>query len=365
MKLEVLTIVFVDIKDYTTKTSEQSRGANERLLARFAGLVKPMVRAFHGVIIKSLGDAYLMTFKSPTDSLLCAMACQDQLSQRNHGLPKDERFEVRFAINAGEVRIERGDVFGEAVNIAARIEGLAKGGEIYFSEAVYLLMNKSEVPSDKVGPQKLKGISEAVTVYRVPKLSEVGDYKLALAADTPAPELEPKPKPEKLPFGGLALKKVRTHMTGQAVESDGALYLAGALSEMHYTAASLATQWAGKGWFRLLWPFLYIGFFALAGGRLLLNPKTYLAGLARLRKMFRLFRQAPSYRRKVMAVATLLVLLLAAGFLGWRQYELGKEAETYKALVAEQAREAALAQAQAAQAQRALSKEKKKFHFPW
>ncbi|HXC64534.1 MAG TPA: adenylate/guanylate cyclase domain-containing protein [bacterium] len=364
MKLEVLTIVFVDIKDYTTKTSEQSRNANERLLARFAGLVKPMVRAFNGSIVKPLGDAYLISFKSPTDSLLCAMACQDQLSQRNHGLAKAERFEIRFAINAGEVRIERGDVFGEAVNIAARIEALANGGEIYFSEAVYLMMNKSEVPYEEVGPQKLKGISHPVTVYRIPKLSEVGAYKLALAADTAKDEVH-EARPHKLPFGGLALKKVHTHLTGQAVEIDGALYLAGALSEMHYTAASHATQWVGKGWRRLLWPFLYIGFFGLAGSRLVFNPKIYKAALARLRKTGRLIRQNPSYRRKVMAVFALLVLLLAAGFLGWRQYELGKEAEAYKAQVAEQAREAALAQAQAAQAQRALSKEKKKFHFPW
>ncbi|HTB33721.1 MAG TPA: adenylate/guanylate cyclase domain-containing protein [bacterium] len=364
MKLEVLTIVFVDIKDYTSKTSEQSRGANERLLARFASLVKPMVRSFNGVIIKSLGDAYLITFKSPTDSLLCSMACQDQLSQRNRGLAKDERFDVRFAINAGEVRIERKDVFGEAVNIAARIEGLAKGGEIYFSEAVYLMMNKSEVPFEEVGPQKLKGISEAVVVYRVPKLSEVGAYKLALAADT-AKDLEEEPGPQKLPYGGLALKKVHTHMTGQAVESDGALYLAGALSEMHYTAASLATQWTKNLWLKLFWPFLYIGFFGLSGSRLLVSPKTYQAGFARLRKMLRLFQQSKSYRRKVLVVLTVLVLALAAGFLGWREYQLGKEAEAYKAQVQEQAREAAMAQARANQAQKALSKEKKKFHFPW
>ena len=364
MKLEVLTIVFVDIKDYTSKTSEQSRGANERLLARFAGLVKPMVREFHGSIVKSLGDAYLITFKSPTDSLLCAMACQDQLSQRNRPLAKDERFEVRFAINAGEVRIERGDVFGEAVNIAARIEGLAKGGEIYFSEAVYLLMNKSEVPFEEVGPQKLKGISEAVTVYRVPKLSEVGTYKLALAADT-AKDQANEPGPQKLPYGGLALKKVHTHLTGQAVESDGALYLGGALSEMHYTAASLAAQWTKKIWFKPFWPFLYLGFFAVSGSRLLFSPKTYKAAFARLKKMIRLFQQSTSYRRKVLAAATVLVLLLVAGVLAWQQHQSAKQMQAYMAQLEVQAHEAALARAKAAAAQKELVKEKKKMHFPW
>jgi hypothetical protein len=149
------------------------------------------------------------------------------------------------------------------------------------------------------------------------------------------------------------------------VESDGALYLAGALSEMHYTAASHASQWTGQWWLKPLWPFLYTGFAGLAGTRLAFSLKTYQAGLARLRKMARLFRQAPSYRRKVLAVAALLLLLLAAGYLGWKQYELGKEAEAYRAQIEEKAQEAALARAKAAAAQNALSKEKKKFHFPW
>ena len=165
MKLECLAIVFVDIKDYTPKTAGQSRKANERLLGRFAGLVRPMVRAFNGNVVKVMGDAYLITFKSPTDSLLCAMAVQDQLSNRNLQIPESERFELRFAINVGEVRVQKKDIFGTAVNIAARIEGLVDGGEIYFSEAAYLMMNKSEVPFEEIGYHKLKGIQNEVEVF--------------------------------------------------------------------------------------------------------------------------------------------------------------------------------------------------------
>jgi class 3 adenylate cyclase len=363
MKIEVLTIVFVDIKDYTSKTSDQSRRANERLLERFAGLVLPMVRAFHGSVIKSMGDAYLITFKSPTDSLLCAMAVQDQLASRNTALAKDERFELRFAVNAGEVRIEKRDVFGEAVNIAARIEGLAKGGEIYFSEAVYLMMNKSEVPFEEVGPQKLKGIGEAVRVYRIPKLSEVGAYKLALVADGLA---DTEAMPKRLPFGGLALKKVHTHMTGQAVEVDGALYLGGALSEMHYSAGSKAGQMAAEAWWwRVLRPLVYLIAFGQGGLRLAFSPKTYLGVVARLKKTVKLLQQSSAYRKRVFRRSAVLALILAAVFLGWREYALAKEAQAYKALVQQKEQAAAQAQAREAAAQKALSKEKKKMHFPW
>lgn len=363
MKLEVLTIVFVDIKDYTSKTSDQSRQANERLLARFAGLVKPMVRVFNGTLVKSIGDAYLITFKSPTDSLLCAMAAQDQLAGRNALLPKEERFEVRFAINAGEVRIEKKDVFGEAVNIAARIEGLAKGGEIYFSEAVYLMMNKSEVPFEEAGRHKLKGISEAVGVYRVPKLSEVGSYRLALAGDAGPVEA---PTPPKLPYGGLALKKVRTHMTGMAVETDGSFYLGGALSELHYGAGSKALEFAAPAWWRKpLLPAVYLGALGLAAGRMAASAGTYRGFWQRGVKTWTQLRRNEAYRRRAWRALALALAVLGAAYLGWRGYQAVQEAKAYKALAEQRAAAAAQASAREAAAQRALSKEKKKLHFPW
>lgn len=117
---------------------------------------------------------------------------------------------IRFAINLGEVRVERGDVFGEAVNIAARIEGLAEGGEIWFSESVYLTMNKSEVPFEEVGKRQLKGIEEPVGVYRIPKLAEVGSYKLAPKAGLAGKDATGRPAdPRALPYGGMALARLR------------------------------------------------------------------------------------------------------------------------------------------------------------
>ncbi|HTA17390.1 MAG TPA: adenylate/guanylate cyclase domain-containing protein [bacterium] len=325
MKLECLTIVFVDIKNYTSKTSGQSRRANEDLLARFAGLVKPMVRAFNGTVVKALGDAFLISFKSPTDSLLCAMAVQDHLHARNARWPERERFQLRFAINAGEVRVDRNDVFGEAVNVAARIEGLADGGEIYFSEIVYLMMNRSEVPFKEVGLRKLKGIQKSVRVYRVPKLREVGVYKLAPHDDARGDASAPHSRP--LPFGGLALKRVRSGMA-ELAETDGSFYLAQALAEAHYKATARAARFkAGSRGLRVLAPAHYLGSLAFETAALPFSPATYRGLRTRLRADLKQIRESGAHRAKLFTRLAMLALLLTAVLFAWKRYMMVQQAE--------------------------------------
>jgi len=213
MKTENLAVAFVDIKGYTTRTSTQSREENQRLLRRFDAVVRPIVRAFGGSVVKNIGDAFLLTYRSPTDALHAAMAMQDRLADLNRRAADGDRFEIRVAVNAGEVRVERGDVFGEAVNIASRIESLADGGEIYFSEAVYLIMNKSEVPFEEVGPRQLKGVPEPVRVFRVPPVPDVGEYRVK-GTGRPKEALQPEHplEPPTLPFGGKSLERIKSRL---------------------------------------------------------------------------------------------------------------------------------------------------------
>ena len=103
-----------------------------------------------------------------------AWPCQDRLWQYNRSALDAERLDVRVAINVGEVRLESNDVFGEPVNIASRVEGIAEAGEVFFTEAVYLAMNKAEVPSQEVGVFELKGIPGKIRVFRVPS----GPYRI-------------------------------------------------------------------------------------------------------------------------------------------------------------------------------------------
>lgn len=217
MKTENLAVAFVDIVGFTPRTASQSRIENERMLKRFDEVVRPVVNAFGGRVAKSIGDAFLVTFRSPTDALLWAMAVHDRLALANATVSDGERFDIRVAVNVGEVRVEAGDVFGEPVNIASRIEGEAGPGEVYFSEAVYLVMTRSEVPFEEVGLRELKGIKDPVRLYRIPRVPEVGDYRVSGAGIPPAASSPANPlAPPALPFGGIALEKAKGRIANAA-----------------------------------------------------------------------------------------------------------------------------------------------------
>lgn len=173
MKLhtENLTVLFVDIVGYTAATSRHSRTENADLLKSFNETLVPIVHHFRGKKIKSIGDAMLLTFRSPTDAMLCSMAMQDAMHQRNLQMPSGEPIHIRVAANLGEVRVTRNDIFGEPVNIASRIEGVAPADEIYLSEAVYMAMNKAEVPAAEVGQFTLKGMEQPVKLYNIPRFA--------------------------------------------------------------------------------------------------------------------------------------------------------------------------------------------------
>ncbi|MGC4116026.1 MAG: adenylate/guanylate cyclase domain-containing protein [Myxococcales bacterium] len=202
MKTANLAIVFTDIKGFTARTSQQGFEENRRMLRLHDALLMPVFKAFGGRKIKTIGDAFLVVFESPTQAVLCGVAIQDRLWDFNRRVGEPEQIHVRVAINMGEVRLENGDVFGEPVNIAARVEGVADAGEVVFTEAVYLSMNKAEVPSEDRGQHELKGIPEKVRVYRVPR----GAYRLGASPEKPAepPVASPAESP---PYGGLALSK--------------------------------------------------------------------------------------------------------------------------------------------------------------
>ncbi len=206
MRTENLAIVFIDIAGFTPRTSSQTREENVRLLRRFDETVRPLVRAYNGRVVKTIGDAFLLTFRSPTDALLCSMAVHDRLAETDVIVESSERFIIRAAVNVGDVRIEGGDVFGEAVNIAARIEGKAAAGEIYFSESAYLSMTRTEVPSVEVGYSELKGIPGQVRLYRVPRAGEAGSHgpRQGDTADT---------NMSNLPYGGIGLSRVRNKLS--------------------------------------------------------------------------------------------------------------------------------------------------------
>jgi len=257
MRTENLAIVFVDIVGFTPRTSGQTREENLRMLQRFEGIVRPLVRAYRGRVVKTIGDAFLLTFRSPTDALLCSMAVHDRLAESNAGIDPATRFTVRAAVNVGDVRIESGDVFGEAVNIAARIEGKAGAGEIYFSESAFLSMTRTEVPCEEVGYAELKGIAHKVRLYRVPRADEGSGYTLTRPGTDAVSPADSKGRldPVELPFGGLGLDRVRGRL-GSSSPSEAFApmmdHARGALSKMpgiFHRSYDMALQ--GTAWWRV------------------------------------------------------------------------------------------------------------------
>ncbi len=127
------------------------------MLALLDELVLPVVRAFGGRRVKTIGDAYLLLFESPTSALLCGTALQDRMWDHGRRVPPEQRIEVKVVVSLGEVRLVGGgavpdDVFGEAVNLAARIEADAAAGEVWLSEAVRLVADPR--PGRDRGPRR-------------------------------------------------------------------------------------------------------------------------------------------------------------------------------------------------------------------
>jgi class 3 adenylate cyclase len=190
-----LTILLTDIKGFTDKTSSKTRAAISTMLDEHRAVVLPLLEARGGHLVKTIGDAFLMTFDSPTNAVLAGVDVQEALKKLNEDRTADDRLEIRIAINAGEVNLMENDVFGEAVNITARIESIAEAGQVYFTEAVYLAMNKAEVPSSEIGLMQLKGIPEKIRVYKVRREEPVGAGASAAA------------RPERSRFLGMVAPK--------------------------------------------------------------------------------------------------------------------------------------------------------------
>lgn len=205
MPTRTLTILFTDIQGFTARTSAETRQGVANLLEEHERLLAPVFAHYQGKVVKTIGDAFLVTFDSPTDAVVCGLAIQEVLRRHNAQVDEGRRLQVRVAINVGEVEIRDGDIFGEPVNLAARLEGITEAGEVYFTEAVYLTMNRQEAPSTAIGEHTFKGIPGTVRVYKViqdeaseqikqiSSAVEVGDGKVKFLSSSRAAEMGPAP----------------------------------------------------------------------------------------------------------------------------------------------------------------------------
>src|SRR5579883_567151 len=161
-------VLLADIAGYSRLMGQDEPGTHRRVTAILREIVAPAVREHRGRLIRLLGDSVLADFASAADAVQCAIAIQRGTDERNAALAKDQRIRFRIGVNAGEAIVEENDIFGECVNIDARIEALAEPGEIFVSGAVYeQVRDRLGVRFDRLGAQAVKNIRHPVRIYAV------------------------------------------------------------------------------------------------------------------------------------------------------------------------------------------------------
>jgi adenylate cyclase len=164
----LMAILAGDMVGYSRLMELDESGTLARLKAHRVELIDPAIGRNGGRIIKTTGDGMLVEFPSLVDAAHCAIEIQQRMSRRNADVPPDRQILFRFGINIGDVIIEDGDVFGDGVNIAARVQELAEPGGICVTRAVYeQLGSKLEIAFETLGEPKLKNIERPIPIYRL------------------------------------------------------------------------------------------------------------------------------------------------------------------------------------------------------
>jgi len=167
LQRQLKAILSADVKNYSRLMTEDELWTI-KTINRFRGLISSHVQRYSGRVVDSPGDNILAEFGSVVNAVECAMAIQEDLGVRNNLLPENRRMEYRIGVNLGDVVIERGRIYGDGVNIAARIENLSDPGGISISGTVYdQIENRLSLEYEFIGERLVKNIRKPVRVYRI------------------------------------------------------------------------------------------------------------------------------------------------------------------------------------------------------
>ncbi|RWC09764.1 MAG: adenylate/guanylate cyclase domain-containing protein, partial [Mesorhizobium sp.] len=168
LERKLVAILAADVVGYSRLMGLDETGTLTRLKALRREFIEPSIEGYHGRIVKLMGDGALVEFASVVDAVACAVEIQRVTTQQNLSLPENNRIVFRIGINLGDVIIDKEDVYGDGVNIAARLEGLSDPGGIVISGTAYdQAHNKLGLTFKSLGEQRLKNIPERVRAYRV------------------------------------------------------------------------------------------------------------------------------------------------------------------------------------------------------
>ena len=168
MERRLAAILAADVVGYSRLMQTDEAGTLAALKDRRSKILQPMVAKHRGRVVKVMGDGVLVEFASAVNAVACAIELQEAMEAANAGLLEDRRIELRIGINLGDVIVEGGDLYGDGVNIAAWIEGLADPGSVYVSQTVFShVQAKVSLRFEDLGERSLKNMAEPVPVYRV------------------------------------------------------------------------------------------------------------------------------------------------------------------------------------------------------
>ena len=216
MERRLSAIFAADVVAYSRLMGLDETGTLQRLKSLHRELVQPKVAERKGRIVKLMGDGLLAEFPSVVEAVRCALEIQRSMSGREADLPEGERIRLRIGVNLGDIIAEGNDIYGDGVNVAARLEALAEPRGICISGAAFdAIDGKVDVPFEEMGPQVVKNISKPVRAYRL--IAEPG-RKAALSTAKDRPKLPDKPSVAVLPFEDLSKDPGKDHFADGITE---------------------------------------------------------------------------------------------------------------------------------------------------
>src|SRR6202790_5521218 len=200
-------ILAADVAGYSRLMGANEEGTLAQLKSIRKALVDPVIAAHRGHIVKTTGDGMLVEFASAVDAVRNAVEIQRSMAEQNTAVPQDQRIEFRIGIHVGDIIFDDNDIFGDGVNIAARLEGIAEHGGVCISDDTYRqVRGKVDIACDDLGPQNLKNIADPMRAWRV-QLTNQASSTAQSGSGIAAPAvlaLPDKPSIAVLPFQNMS-----------------------------------------------------------------------------------------------------------------------------------------------------------------
>ena len=215
-------VLAADVAAYSRLMGRDEEGTLANLKSFRKTLVDPAIAAHRGRIVKTTGDGMLVEFASAVDAARCAVEVQCSIARQNAGVPQELRIEFRIGIHVGDIIIDDNDIFGDGVNIAARLEGIAEPGGICISDDAHRqIRGKIDLAFDDIGEQALKNIAEPMRAWHIRLASEAPPVIRSRPSQTQVQDLELPDKPSivVLPFDNMSAEPGQDYLADGIVEA--------------------------------------------------------------------------------------------------------------------------------------------------